>query len=31
LRATPGKDDAQFMPSVPILGIESVRLFAQPE
>jgi cytochrome P450 len=30
LRASPGKDDPQFITSLPILGVESVRLFAEP-
>lgn len=31
LRATPGLDDPPFIASQPILGIQSVRLFAQPD
>ena len=30
LSTTPGKDNAVFIPSLPILGIESVMLFAKP-
>lgn len=30
LRASPGPDDPSFIPSLPILGIASVRLFADP-
>ncbi|HWO33701.1 MAG TPA: cytochrome P450 [Candidatus Acidoferrum sp.] len=30
LQASPGKDDPQFIPSLPILGIQSVRLFGEP-
>ena len=30
LRASPGMDDPQFIPSLPILGVQSVRLFGEP-
>jgi len=31
LRATPGLDSATFIPSLQILGVENVRLFAEPD
>jgi hypothetical protein len=31
LWATPGLDNPPFIPSQPILGVQSVRLFARPD
>jgi cytochrome P450 len=30
LRVSPGKDDPQFIPALPILGVQSVRLSGEP-